>query len=105
VTGASFQHPIKGQVVMDYAVQFVDDTSQYVNELGLSLDTTTHEQDYNYEMMITTASNNAQLWADYLWTSGGKLNLFKCVYYAFKPYVNSKKNSHHIQCYQQKCSI
>ena len=30
------------------------------------------------------------MWADYLWTSGGKLQLSKCFYFAFKP--NYKTN-------------
>jgi hypothetical protein len=37
------------------------------------------------------ASTNSQLLADFLWTSGGKLNLKKCFYYAFHPKVNYKK--------------
>jgi hypothetical protein len=73
-TGASFTNPINGQMVTDFAAQFVDDTSQFLNEGGIKDD----DQTVSHDELIHVASQNAQHWADYLWISGGYLNLDKC---------------------------
>jgi hypothetical protein len=91
-TGASFKHPISGRIVTDYAVQFVDDTSQFVNENVLSHNSLGDPETNICHAMMQAASSNAQMWADYLWTSGGKLQLSKCFDFAFKPYINYKTN-------------
>jgi hypothetical protein len=44
------------------------------------------------EDLFNAATRNAQKWANYLWTSGGGLNLSKCFFYAFQPYYNYKKH-------------
>lgn len=77
--GASFENPISGEIVTDHAVQFVDDTSQFLNFKGMSsathtplpipLDSSPSNNHENH--LISTASYNSQLWADLLWTSGG----------------------------------
>lgn len=85
-TGASFSNPITGQTVTDFAVQFIDDTSQFLNTDGLLEEDST----ISHDVLINTASENAQRWADYLWVSGGYLNLSKCFYYAFQPSINYK---------------
>jgi hypothetical protein len=45
VAGASFKHPITGGITNDLAVQFVDDTSQFVNSLGISINNAAPTQD------------------------------------------------------------
>jgi hypothetical protein len=90
--GASFQHPISGQTIKDNAVQFVNDTSLFVNEHGLTSNSLEMSIANLYQQMLEAASSNAQLWVDYLWVAGGKLQLSKCFYYAFKPYINYKTN-------------
>ncbi len=72
--GASFKHPISGHTVSNYAVQFVDDTSQFVNVMGISPTDQQDEPSLQYDQVMESASENAQTWADYLWLSGGKLN-------------------------------
>jgi hypothetical protein len=88
--GATFIHPVDGTKVTDHTVQFVDDTSQFLN----AEDTITDSHDPSpqvYEELISTASDNAQHWADYLWVSGGCLDLNKCFFYALKNTINYKK--------------
>jgi hypothetical protein len=87
-TGASFTNPINGQTVTDIAVQFIDDTSQFLNVGGI----TNNIQNISHDDLIHVASQNAQRWADYLWISGGYLNLDKCFYYTFQPSINYKTN-------------
>lgn len=36
-TGAAFYHPINGKIFTDKTVQYVDDTSQFVNPLGAEI--------------------------------------------------------------------
>jgi len=74
--GASFSHPISGKTITDHAVQFVDDTSQFLNMSGIQ-QSTSNESNIS-DSLAKCASTNAQLWSDLLWTSGGQLNLFKC---------------------------
>jgi len=84
--GASFNHPITKEVITDSAVQYVDDTSQFVNGNNRHTDDTPHNN------LISMAKANSQTWANLLWVSGGNLNLGKCYYYAFQPRLNYKKN-------------
>jgi hypothetical protein len=106
-TGASFKHPISVHTVTDYAVQFVGDTSQFVNVMGLSPTAQQDEPPLLYDHLFKSASKNAQTWADYLWLSGGKLQLAKCFYYALRPTLYYKKNevSYKVLAPQQKCVI
>jgi len=92
--GVSFLHPISGKKVTDHVVQFVDNTLQFVNAKGLPSNPLPIDTPVSFDDMMRSASDNAQLWADYLWLSGsgGKLNLSKCFYYAFQPSINYKKN-------------
>jgi len=89
--GASFAHPISGEITTDMAVQFVDDTLQFVNALGVS--NHSDNPSVSDEELLQTAAHNTQLWANYLWVSGGNLNLSKCFHYAFCPYYNYKKST------------
>jgi hypothetical protein len=87
--------------VTDHAVQAVDDTSQCMNIKGISnvsrssfpnfSDSISFQSPCKY--LISTASSTSQWWSNLLWTSGGNLNLGKCFYYAFHPYVDFKTNS------------
>lgn len=83
--GASFSHPINKTIITDFAIQYVDDTSQYVNN--------TNSNEKHLEKTLSQASEKKQLWADLLWVSGGNLNLGKCYYYAFQPIVDFKRNT------------
>jgi len=91
-TGVAFYHQINKSLVQDNSVQFVDDTSHFLNPLGANL-----TNDSNTDVgsaLLPFASNLSQIWADSIWLSGGGgLNLKKCFYYAFLPTVNFKKNS------------
>jgi hypothetical protein len=90
--GASFCHPVDGSIVTDYSVQFVDDTSQFLNILGAT-NHTIPDQNMTPPLLIPTATENAQKWADLMWMSGGNLNLEKCFFYAFQPSINFKSNT------------
>jgi hypothetical protein len=90
--GASFIHPINGSCVSDSSVQFVDDTSQFLNPLGISSQLHIPLSDINSNILHHTASSTSQKWSDLLWVSGGYLNLNKCYYYAFSPSINYKSN-------------
>jgi hypothetical protein len=68
-TGASFSHPISGKSITKHVVQFVDDTSQFLNMSGIQQSTST--QSNISDSLAKYASTNAQLWSDLLWTSGG----------------------------------
>jgi hypothetical protein len=68
--GASFCHPVDGSLVTDCLVQFVDDTSQFVNILVATNHTDT-EQDITPPLLLPIATKNAQKWADLIWMSGG----------------------------------
>jgi hypothetical protein len=57
--GASFIHPISGKLVTDHAVQFMDDTSQFLIAKGLSLGSCVPESS-SFDEMIRAISLNAQ---------------------------------------------
>jgi len=68
--GASFCHPVDG-----------------------STNHTIPDQNMTPPLLIPTATENAQKWADLMWMSGGNLNLEKCFFYAFQPSINFKSNT------------
>jgi len=92
--GASFQHPVNGSIVTDHSVQYVDDTSQFLNNKG-AMNHIPPEQEITQLNLIQLASQNAQTWANLMWMSGGNLNLGKCFFYAFTPSINYKSNTIH----------
>jgi hypothetical protein len=71
-------------------VQFVDNTSHFLNKKGIKPYTSLSTTDR--ELLASYTSKNAQLWFDLQWVSGGQINLSKCFYYAFKPSINYKSN-------------
>jgi hypothetical protein len=85
-TGSSFSNPINGTEAVDFGVQFVDNTSQFLNKRGIQPSPSLSLSDN--EFLASYASKNAQLWSDLQWVSGGQINLSKCFYYAFKPSIN-----------------
>lgn len=90
-TGSACFHPIEKSIIKDTSVQFVDDTSQFLNPLGAEL--TSNSTSKIGSDLLPYASRNSQIWADSIWVSGGSLNTFKCFYYAFLPTVEYKKNT------------
>jgi hypothetical protein len=89
-TGASFTNPVDGNIVSDHAVQFVDDTSQFLKEQGIKI--RLGDEQVESFSLSRTKSNNAQIWSDLLRVSGGQPNLNKCFFYAFTPSINYKMN-------------
>jgi hypothetical protein len=77
--------------ISTHTLQFVDDTSQFLNCA------TTSEADLDIagmkDALFQRANHNAQLWSDLLWVSGGHLHFGKCFFYAFHPVINFKRNS------------
>jgi len=90
-TGSACFHPIEKSIIKDTSVQFVDDTSQFLNPLGAEL--TSNSTSKIGSDLLPYASRNSQIWADSIWVSGGSLYTFKCFYYAFLPTVEYKKNT------------
>jgi len=90
--GASFCHPVNGSLVTDHSVQFVDDTSHFLNILGAF-----NHRPANHEIqppeLLQIAATNSQKWADLTGMSGGNLNLGRCFFYAFLPSINFKSNT------------
>jgi len=92
VIGASFCHPVNGSIITDHSIQYVDDTSQFLNNLG-AMNHIPPEQELNHPSLLQLATKNSQKWADLMWMSGGNLNLGKCFFYAFQPSINYKSNT------------
>lgn len=92
-TGGIFLSPLTGKVISDKAVQYVDDTSQFLNPAGISqhMDLPMEEA---YELLPQIASTNSQIWADLQWISGGQLNLDKCFHNTFQNNLNYKTMYH-----------
>jgi hypothetical protein len=90
--GALFIHPIQGSVVSDNLVQYIDDTSQFLNTTYLLLKHPALAVDTSHDL-IQVALENFQLWVDLMWVLGGNLNLGKCFYFAFHPEIDFKSNS------------
>lgn len=68
-TGAAFYHPINKTTFQDHSVQFVDDTSQFLNPLGANLDAL-ESRDIGADL-LPFAPRNSQIWAELLCISGG----------------------------------
>jgi hypothetical protein len=90
-TGTAFTHPITKQIASDRSVQYVDNTSQFLNPLGISNKHNCPAEEAS-SMMPDIARKNAQTWADIQHISGGQLNTGKCYYYAFQNKINYKNN-------------
>lgn len=67
----SFQHPISGVSIETHGLQFVDDTTQFLNCIPNSM--LPSDIIRNRDTLIEKANHNAQLWSDLLWISGGHL--------------------------------
>jgi len=89
--GCAFKDPISGNLIHDKAVQFVDDTSQFLNPLGADIPDTLDSSALGISLQ-QIASTNKKIWSDSMWISGGKLNSSKCYHYAFLPKLNFHKN-------------
>jgi len=94
--GASFIHPISGDRVEDHVAQFVDDTSQFLNKLCAWSVVPSSDNTPDNSLLSGFASKNAHLWSNLLWVSRGKLNLNKCFYYGFTPYINYKNKQNFV---------
>jgi hypothetical protein len=93
-SGSAFIHPISREQFSDNAVQYVDDTLQFFNALGLSdLDTTLNHAQL-YSNLHQVASLNSGIWSDCIWVLGGNLNSSICHNYVFHPKINLKKYYH-----------
>jgi hypothetical protein len=84
---AAFCHPITHNIIEDKSVQFVDDTSQFLNAKGAGIDPENSPEPIG-QQLLPFAIKNSQAWADFLWISGGD----KCYLYAFIPKMNYKTN-------------
>jgi len=74
-------------------VQYVDDTSQFLNITGAQESGHCSIPPEFPSELIPLASSNSQTWASLLFMSGGDLNLEKCYSYAFRPYMDYKSNT------------
>jgi hypothetical protein len=89
--GASFVHPISGTTIHDKVVQYVDDTSQFLNSLGANIPYDPSDMKSMSTSLTELATYNSSIWSDYMWISGGCLNSYKCFCYAFFHHLNFKK--------------
>jgi hypothetical protein len=80
--GAAFYQPINGTIIKYNAVQYLDDTSQFLNHIGANIDTS--QTNFIGYALIQHAQHNAQLCADSVWMSGGgpkfKQMLLLCIH-------------------------
>jgi hypothetical protein len=72
--GAIFESPDRSLRLKLYRAGFVDDTASYVNSFC-------DNNPPSPATMIAMLTHDSQLWSDLLWTSGGALELHKCVYH------------------------
>jgi hypothetical protein len=72
--GAIFESPDRSLRLKLYRAGFVDDTASYVNRFC-------DNNPPSPATMIAMLTHDSQLWSDLLWTSGGALELPKCVYH------------------------
>jgi hypothetical protein len=93
-SGASFVHPITRSTINDKGVQYVDDTSLFLNSLGAGISSSETSEVDTKTQLKNIAAKNSNTWSDCLWTSGGCLNIDKCFYYYFSPKYNVRK----VQC-------
>jgi hypothetical protein len=80
--GATFIHPITKKTITKKNVQFVDDTSQFLNELGTLNTSAWACTNDSKERLYNASKNNLKTWTESMWTSGGNLNVDKCYYFA-----------------------
>jgi hypothetical protein len=85
-------HPISKEMICDKAVQYVDDTSQFLNVASTGCSATDMDLHNLSNLLHKHASQNSKLWSDSVCMSGGDLNSSKCFLYAFFPKVNYKRN-------------
>jgi hypothetical protein len=71
--GATYTYPDGTESITLYMVGFVDDSTGQTNFF-----TDRHEQ--SPDKLLTAAEQDAQLWSDLLWCSGGALEFPKCTY-------------------------
>jgi hypothetical protein len=76
--GARFIHPVNGTYISDHAVQFVDDTTQFINAQGTLPSQNTQDTGISEPSLFTCAQKNISEWNDLIWFSGGKLHPQKC---------------------------
>jgi hypothetical protein len=91
--GAAFYHPITHEMVYNHGVQYVDDTSQFLNPLGAAISPDITSPLEIGQSLGQIATSNSKLWAECMWMSGGLLNDAKCFYYAFLPTWDYKTNT------------
>ena len=72
--GALFESPDRTESIQVFMAGFVDDTSNTTNDFAAL-------QVPSPADLIKLATNDAQLWHDILWSSGGALELPKCSYH------------------------
>ena len=82
-TGAQFTSPNRKYSIRLHMIGFVDDCSQRVNRFN------DHPQPSN-EKLVQIMQQEAQLWNDLLWTSGGALEQTKCSYHLIHTEWNAK---------------
>ncbi|MEM7284523.1 MAG: hypothetical protein AAF438_23235, partial [Pseudomonadota bacterium] len=74
--GATFESPNRRLSIKIYMIGFVDDTTGQVNEFNKN-------DQSDPTAVITKMQEDAQLWNDLLWSSGGALELTKCSYHVY----------------------
>jgi len=86
--GGSFLHLTTKEIITDQVVQYVDDTSQFLNLMGICTDQKEYSKTEISETLYSATKKNLESWSECMWTSGGNLNVGKCFCYAFKPQLN-----------------
>jgi hypothetical protein len=90
-TSASFIQPLTGKHISDHAVQFVDDTTQFINPLGSQPNQHASTPNMLDTPIFNLVQRNISEWNDIIWFSGGKLHPQKCYYFSFRLKYNFKK--------------
>jgi hypothetical protein len=73
-------HLISKETICNNRVQFVDDSSQFLNLLGAASSPDFNDGEDTNTNLQTIASKNSTIWAGRMWISGGNLNLNKCFF-------------------------
>ena len=74
--GATFESPDRKQHIKIFMIGFVDDSTGQVNDFSA-------DPQPSPEAIIERMRQDAQLWSDLLWSSGGALEFPKCTYQVF----------------------
>jgi hypothetical protein len=90
---ASFIHPISCAEIHDKTVQYIDNTSQFLNPMGAKMTYDPHDKPMAH-FLTNIATKNSTIWSKCMWISGGCLNSSKCYYYDFLPEIDLKKNEY-----------